>query len=63
MKKILIALILVPIALCLATGGVNIISGIISGDISVLAWIQDHRVILAFIACYIVLTFVGPFKK
>lgn len=63
MKRVLYALLLVPVALCVAYGGVNFVSAVIHGDMSILSWIQDHKFILAFVACYVGLQFIGPFKK
>lgn len=63
MKKIILALLLVPVALCLAYGAVNLFSGVISGEINLLDWIAEHKVALAFAACYTLLTFIGPFRR
>lgn len=63
MKRIIIALLMVPIALCVAYGGVNLVTDVIDGNLNVLTWVQEHKVILAFVGCYILLTFIGPFKR
>jgi hypothetical protein len=63
MKRVIYAMLMVPLALCVAYGLVNFGSDIVSGNLNVLDWIANHKVILAFLACYIGLQFVGPFKK
>lgn len=63
MRKIIVALLMVPVALCLAYGAVNLVGGITSGEINLLTWIAEHKVALAFAACYVFLTFIGPFKR
>lgn len=63
MKRVIYAMLMVPLALCVAYGLVNFGSDIVSGNLNVLDWIASHKVILAFLACYIGLQFVGPFKK
>lgn len=63
MKKIIVALLMVPVALCLAYGAVNLVGGVASGEINLLEWIGEHKVALAFAGCYMLLTFVGPFKR
>ncbi len=63
MKRVIYAMLMVPLALCVAYGLVNFGSDIVSGNLNILDWIASHKVILAFLACYIGLQFVGPFKK
>ena len=63
MKRVIYAMLMVPLALCVAYGLVNFGSDIVSGNLNVLDWIASHKVVLAFLACYIGLQFVGPFKK
>lgn len=63
MKRVICALLMVPIALCVIHWGVGIFNGISSGELNVFAWIGNHKTLLIFIACYIGLQFVGPFKK
>ena len=63
MKRVIFALLLVPLALAAAYGGVNLVTDITSGNVNLLAWIRDHEVIIAFIGCYLLLTYIGPFKR
>ena len=63
MKRAIFALLMVPIALCVAYAAINFGTSIINGDVSLMGWIGDHKFILAFVACYIGLQFFGPFKK
>jgi hypothetical protein len=63
MKRVIYAMLMVPLALCVAYGLVNFGSDVVSGNLNILDWIASHKVILAFMACYIGLQFVGPFKK
>ena len=63
MKRVIYAMLMVPLALCVAYGLVNFGSDIVSGNLNVLDWIASHKVVLAFLACYIGLQFVGSFKK
>lgn len=63
MRRVLYAMLMVPIALCVAYGLINFGSDIVSGNLNVFDWIADHKVILAFVGCYLVLQFIGPFKK
>lgn len=63
MKRVIYAMLMVPLALCVAYGLVNFGTDIVSGNLNILDWIANHKVILAFVACYIGLQFVGPFKK
>ena len=63
MKRIIFALLLVPLALSAAYGGVNLVNDVLSGNLDLLAWIEEHKVILAFVVCYLILTFIGPFKR
>jgi len=63
MKRIIYALLMVPLALCVAYGLVNFASDIISGELSLIGWVSDHKVLLVFIVCYLGLGLIGPFKK
>ncbi len=63
MKRVIYAMLMVPLALCVAYGLVNFGTDIVSGNLNILDWIAGHKVILAFVACYIGLQFIGPFKK
>ena len=63
MKRVIYAMLMVPIALCVAYGVINFGTDIINGDVSFIGWIADHKGILAFVGCYVLLQFIGPFKK
>lgn len=63
MKKVLCALLLVPIVLSVAYWLVNFGTGILTGDVNFVCWIVEHKVLLTFIVCFVLLGFVGPFKK
>lgn len=62
-KRILGFLILVPIVLILATWVVNVFLGIISGDISIIAFLEANRVLIVIILTFLVFKFLNPFKK
>ena len=63
MKRVIYALLMAIVGLCLIYGCIDIAKGLLSGTISLAGWLRDHELILAFIVCYIGLNFVGPFKK
>ena len=63
MKRIIYALVMVPIALAVAYWIGNFGSDVIHGNIDVVAFLKDHKAIIAFIVCYLGLQFIGPFKK
>lgn len=63
MKRVIYAMLMVPLALCIVYSLANFASDIVSGNLNILDWIASHKVTLAFLACYIGLQFVGPFKK
>ena len=63
MKRAFYALLMVPLALCVAYGVINFGSDLISGNVNLVSWIADHKVILAFVACYVGLSFISPFRK
>lgn len=63
MKKVLCALLLVPIVLSVGYWAAGFITGLLAGEIDLIAWIIAHKILLTFIVCFILLGFVGPFKK
>lgn len=63
MKKVLFAIFMVPVILILAYWIVNFGSGILTGEVNIVTWVLDHKILLTFIVCYTILSFVGPFKK
>ena len=63
MKRIIYALIMVPVALAVAYWIGNFGSDVIHGNFNVLEFLTDHKVIIAFAICYVGLQFIGPFKK
>ena len=64
MKRIIYALLMAPVALCVAYVAVNFGSDIINGNLNVIDWIVEHKGFVAFVVCYLGLTFIGPlFKK
>lgn len=62
MKKVLCALLLVPIVLSVGYWAIGFVTGLIAGEISLMAWVVEHKIILTFILCFILLGFIGPFK-
>lgn len=62
MKKVLCALLLVPIVLSIVYWAIGFGTGLVAGEISLVPWIVEHKILLTFIACFILLGFVGPFK-
>ena len=63
MKKIMVAILLAIIALCVINGVFEIGSDILNGQIHILDWLVDHQLFIAIVICYIGLTYIGPFKK
>ena len=64
MKRIIYALLMAPIALCVAYGVINFGSDIIHGNLNLVEWLAAHKMMIAFVACYLGLTFIWPlFKK
>ena len=63
MKKVLCAILLVPIVLSVAYWIVNFGTGLMTGEVNFVTWIVDHKALLTFIVCFVLLGFVGPFKK
>lgn len=63
MKRVIYAMIMVPVALAVAYWIANFGSDVLHGNIDILGFIKDHKVVLAFVVCYIGLQFIGPFKK
>ena len=63
MKKVLCAILLVPIVLSVAYWIVNFGTGLMTGEVNFVAWVVSHKALLTFIVCFVLLGFVGPFKK
>ena len=63
MKRIIYALIMVPVALAVAYWIGNFGADVVNGNFDVLAFLSNHKVIIAFVVCYVGLQFIGPFKK
>lgn len=62
-KRILGAIILVPIVIIFSMWGVNFISDVAVGEINLGAWLLDHRFIIGLVVAYFVFKFINPFKK
>ena len=62
-KKILGAIFLIPIVILLAFWGINFILGVLSGNISLIDYIANHKVIIGLVAAYFIYKFLNPFKK
>lgn len=63
LKRILGGMILIPIAILLAFWGVNFITGVLSGNVSLSAFLVDHRVLIGLIVAYFVYKWIRPGKK
>lgn len=63
LKRILGAMIMVPVILIFAGWGVNLVVDILAGNIDLIAYLQAHKVIIAIIVTYLVFKHVNPFKK
>lgn len=63
LKRILGAIILVPIVLMFSFWGVNFVAGVLSGEVNLGYWIMDHKFIIGLVVAFFVFKFVNPFKK
>ena len=63
MKKVVYGIVTVPVAWCFASGVINLVTGLLAGEINPIVWMTDHRILLVAVLCYILLQFIGPFKK
>ena len=61
--KILWTVILIPIVIAVAFWGVNLITGIVTGQISLAEFLMDHRFLIGLVATYFIFKHVSPFRK
>lgn len=62
-KRALGIALLIPVVFLVSLWGVNIVSGVMAGDINVVCFIMEHKLIISIIVAYFVFKFVNPFNK
>ena len=63
MSKILYVILIAPICLVIGLEIVNFTMSAISGDVSILGWMANHKVLLSLLACFGLIQLFSPFKK
>lgn len=63
LKKLLGAIILVPVVILLSLWGVNFISGVLTGEINLVTFIVSHKVIIALVLAYLGFKYLNPFNR
>ena len=63
LKKLLGAILIVPVVILLSLWGVNFISGVLTGEVNLVTFILDHKILIALVLAYFGFKYLNPFNK
>lgn len=61
-NKMFGGMIVVPLILVFAYGLITLISGILTGEVNIIVWLGEHKLLLACILTWVIVKYATPLK-